>query len=484
MRNKFSIPVMLLSLLAAPLMRADNNKCCTSHTFVPRSITTDLVYNDVFNYFLRHYGEREKFIYSGTILGQKSSKSDRLGSAFLLKNGCNCVTVTQNPPGDINSAWLGLQNADPNNPFSSTFCIEPQRREVGYHSYGYFSLDDWVCGLWADVATAVISAKHNLNCCEQGNKASACQDITTVTEALANPAYEFGRFSCDPCNLEQTGLDDVQFRLGYEREWCNETMNAGVYAIGTAPTGLRPNGRYIFEPLVGSRHGSVGVGINGDYQFWNDDCGDRSLTVMTDANYRYAFAHDVCRTFDLCNNGAFSRYLLVAQESNPNVALPGVNFFTLEANVQPRSTIQWWIAAHYEHCNYDFELGYNLWWRQKEDLKDCLSAPCKTVGIYDLTCVGVDCRTASTATIGTYAQDITIDDAFTAITANDFNVQSGLADEALTNKFYAAGSYQGTVCDSYDYLFGFGGSYEFVSDKYRCAALPKWAIFGRFSLMF
>jgi hypothetical protein len=472
--------------LALVFFRVRGDDCCKSHQFVPRSITTDLVYDDVFNYYERHYNDRQKFIYSGTVLYQKSKKSDRLGSAFLLKNGCNCVDVTQDSPGDINSVWLGLQNNDPNNPFSSKFCIEPERREVGYHSYWYLNLDEWVCGLWVDVATAVINAVHDLNCCEQGNNATVCPGVTTVSEALSNDLYDFGKFFCGPCGerKSRTGLDDIQVRVGYEHDWCDETMNAGLYLIGTIPTGRKPTAKYVFEPLVGSRNGSIGVGLNGDYQFWCDACGDKSLTLMTDANYRYAFSRDICRTFDLCNNGAFSRFLLLAEQDNPTVPLPGVNFLTQNVDVEQRSTIQWWLAMHYEHCDYDFEFGYNLFWRQKEGLKDCLSAPCKTVGVYDLNCAGSGCTSASTATIGTYATDLVADTTFTSITAQDINVHSGLAGEVLSNKLYAAGAWQGSCCDCFDWLAGLGGSYEFVSDKYACNALPKWAVFGRFSLMF
>ena len=37
--------------------------------------------------------------------------------------------------------------------------------------------------------------------------------------------------------------------------------------IGTIPAGRSPTAEYIFEPLVGSKHASFGVGFLGDYQF-------------------------------------------------------------------------------------------------------------------------------------------------------------------------------------------------------------------------
>lgn len=459
----------------------DAKECCVSHQFIPRSITTDLVYTDMLNYYQRHNkDEHKRFIYSGNFIYQQSRKSETLGSAFLLKNDQNCVNVLQNslglnPPTDINSYWLGLFN-NSGDPFASRFCIEPERKLFAYYNYMYFDLRDLFCGLWADVAFAVLSVKHKLNCCESGNTASSCSDITTVAQALNNSVYNYSKFNCgDACHtLNRAGVDDVQLRLGYEGNWCDDRHIWGLYLIGTIPTGHKPNAEYVFEPLIGSKHGSVGVGFNMDYQMGNN------FTLLFDANYRYALKHHEYRTFDLCKNGAFSRFLLIAKETDPNVAYPGVNFFTQNIEVSPRSTLQAWLALHYERCNYEIEGGYNFFWRQQEQI-GCPVAFDQNIGIYGLN--NMPDTSASTATISQGPTQVVRDATFVTLSASDLNLSSGAAARALSNKFYGIVSREGSIC-AMDWSVGLGGSYEFVNGTYECSTLPFWAIFGQFSLFF
>ena len=73
---------------------------CTSHVFVPRSITTDLVYIDAITLQKRWEGwhdldQRHRFLFYATPFYQRSKKDAAMGSAFLLNNGTNTVTVAQ-----------------------------------------------------------------------------------------------------------------------------------------------------------------------------------------------------------------------------------------------------------------------------------------------------------------------------------------------------------------------------------------------------
>jgi hypothetical protein len=465
-----------------------SNNCgnsCESHQFVPRSISTDLVYIDSMTYYQRYFKERENwFIYTGTFLYQKSRKDKKMGAAFLTHNK-NQITVNQDGTGDVSAAWLGLSNSNVATPFSATFSISPERKVFGYHGNWFFNLDSWWCGLWLDVSTAVINAEHKLDCCEtdENGPVFGCP-LSAVGDALGSPLLHYDRFYCGLCNNEKrrTSFDDLQVRLGYNYTWCNDAVVA-LYLTGTAPAGRKPTDTFIFEPLVGTRHYSVGVGLNGHYGLWCNDCGD-SLTLMTDINYRYVVKHHECRTFDLCSGGPFSRYLLVAAQSNPEQAIPAVNFFTQKVVVKPRSTIQWWLALNYEHCEWDLEVGYNLFWRQRESI-GCIKDFCVPVGIFDINSA-IDRRRTSlnNATIATAPGEIPSDAVFTPLLASNLNKESAAAGRVLTNKFYAALSWNGSVCVCIDWMAGFGGSYEFVSDHYRCNALPFWGVFGKGNISF
>lgn len=475
--------ITIIALLFATDAKALHE--CVSHAFVPRSITTDLVYVDALNMYRRHHQDSDKTVlYTGSFLYQVSNQSRQLGSAFLLGNGSATMSVAQNPPADVNSAWLGLTSVAPQVPFQGTLGIAPQRKVFGYYGNWYANLDSWWCGLWADVSSAILNVRHTLHCQETGTFANANPGITSISDALSNPSYKYGKFFCGLCDQEKrrTGIDDVQLRFGYNYTWC-ENNKIGLYAIGTIPTGRKPTAEYIFEPLVGSRHGSAGIGVITEYQFDGCSCDqDFSLTLLSDFNYRYVFSAHECRTFDLLAHGPLSRFLLVSLQTNPDLPLTGINFFTQKINVRPRSTIQWLLALNYEWCNWDLEIGYNLFWKQKERIKNNLFFdPIQTVGIFDLGCTQ-SCTSASRATIGTF--DITSDSTFIPLGPDALNPASALAGRTLTNKVYLAGAADGCWCNCVNWFVGLGGSYEFVVKHDKCNALQYWGIFGKAGISF
>ena len=57
------------------------------------------------------------------------------------------------------------------------------------------------------------------------------------------------------------------------------------------------------------------------------------------------------------------------------------------------------------------------------------------------------------------------------ISPSNINIASGLAGRLLTNKVYGALSWTGCACDCFEWMAGFGGSYEFVVNHDQCNAL-------------
>ncbi len=463
--------ILLLMGIASVHASVVSDFNCQSHTFVPRGIATDLVYIDALTFYdIHHRAKDKKFTYVGQTIFQQSRKSKGLGAAFLT-GGSNEISVLQSgftgAPNTILAANLALGTTPPVSPFSATFSIEPQRKIFAYHGYFYANLSDWWCGLWFDAAFAIINARHNLHCAETGSVSTLpCSLGSTIGAQLSGAgslALSYSKFFCGGCDDEKrrTGFDDLQLRLGYDWDWCDNLI--GFYVIGTVPGGRKPTAEFVFEPLVGTRHASVGVGLHGDYQIDWCGCQDSNLTLMTDVNYRYVFSHKECRTFDLLPQGPFSRYFPVQSTVPPFLITPGVNVLTEKVNIIPRSTIQWWLGLNYEVCNWDFEIGYNLWWRQKEKIKDDVVPVPANTAVYNVT----------TGLVGPFITEANID------------VNSGLAGRALTNKVYGAASWNGCICDGcFDWMAGVGGSYEFVSKHDRCSALQNWALFGKAAVSF
>lgn len=458
-----------------------DSECAFGRTiFIPRSQTTDSTLDLALgNYHFYHHAicpeDRAFFHIQASYFHKESTKSRKLADYFL---GKNCLAIRENGTGDIGSLWVDLMGANGTS-FSSNLSIAPRRTIDGGFFNFYFDFNNYFSGCWLSIAFAAFRAEHNL-CLKENDiqNEGIINGIATGVDAFNNPAWSAGKFSCR--RLHRTAVDDVQLKFGYNYFFCNQD-HIGIYFVGIAPTGCRYRNEFIFEPFVGLRHGAVGVGLNGDYTLL--DRPGHGLIWMYDVKYRYVLPACERRSFDLCRNGRFSRYLQVATCDQPSFSMPGINFFTQEVRVNPRSQIDLWTALHYNYCEYNFEVGYNLWWRDSERV--CIKKPlCPNIGIYDL--VG-DCNgnpvSASQARI---CQSVTGDNkapsdaTFVTLSNRDLNLLSGTAPRALTNTVYGALSYNSEVW-CMPVMLGVVGSYEFA----RCdTAFEQWGVMVKTAMSF
>lgn len=474
----------MLKKMVIAIMAITSPLIASRTIFIPRPITFDSTYElALSNYDIYHHrqclDDRAFVNFYATPFFQKNRKSNKL-ARYFLPNNSNCLNIQENVSnGNIGSLNLELISAAGTN-FSSLVSIRPERRVFGSHFNIHFNLSPLLCGLWAGIAFAAIKAEHDLHLRETNIQGlGTLPGIQTATQALNNPAWCAGKLS--PCRLSRKGIDDVQFKLGYDFYWCDDQNHIGLYALASAPTGKRPKSLYLFEPLVGSKHTSVGGGLNADFTIFNH-CDSSNLNFMFDAKYRYVLKGRERRSFDLCPNGDWSRYLQVVTQANPLFSTPGINSLTFPVNVTPRSTFEFWSALHYQLCSFNVEVGYNLWWRDCE--KVCLKCPVTcNLGVLDIPGIcSVVPATSSTFRINqSIVGNTGVSDAvFTPITRNNINLISGSHPRTFTNKVYGAFAYNKDFCCT-ALLLGLGASYEFA---HRCSALENWAVWGKFGLSF
>lgn len=467
-------------LLAAGLLINILPANASRSVFVPRPLTTDLTYELALNNYFIYHPDRCDLgptctNIQASYFHQESTKACDFGRYFL-PCGKNPIVLAEDGTGDVDSLWLELISA-PGTSYRSCVSLRPKRRIDGGYFNFHFDFSRWACGLWFAVSFAAARVEHCLNLRETNSaNPGTIPGLANAAQALNNPAWCADKFSCT--KLCRTGVDDVQLKLGYDYYWCNNS-HTGLYLVGTVPTGRRCDNNFIFDPRLGTRHGSVGVGINTD---WGWCCGNQKFNWMLDANYRYVFARCERRSFDLCGRGDWSRFLQVVSNDARSFSQPGINFFTQDVKVTPRSTAQLWTALHYAWCAYNFEVGYNLWWRQCEDI--CLRSKLCPVGVYDIS--GECSRNPTSANCTNISQSLVppnkaqSDAVFTALCNKDLNLRSGAAPKALTNKVYGAFSYNAEPC-CIPVMIGVGGAYEFA----RChEALNNWSVFLKTGVSF
>jgi hypothetical protein len=181
----------------------------------------------------------------------------------------------------------------------------------------------------------------------------------------------------------KTRIAEIQCALGWDF-FCTPDSHCGISLRVAAATGSKPNGEYLFEPIVGNMdHWELGGGFSAHTVMWSDDQ-DRSISCYLEAVVTHLFASKQLRPYDFKNNGPGSRYILLECMNSPasNLLVGGaepnsqyqsnlqsaVNVTTLESKISigVQADIAFMLA--YEEDGWLWDLGYNLWVRSKEKL--------------------------------------------------------------------------------------------------------------------
>lgn len=494
---------------------------CSHTTFVPRTMAQnsvlELALHNYFTYHMPCCSECPPWVSVQVTAPYyfRSTKSHDLAE-FFSPNCNECITVAQNNTSDISSLWLGIISPV-NAPFSSKICLRPQRTVIGgairlfFDFSSWFPCDDcWANNWWASIFIPIQQVRHDLNMVETSTIGSGTPTVppsfANVIAAFSNPDWKYGKLS--PKKLKKSGVDDICIKFGVDviKDSCK---HVGVYALGFIPTGKGTKAEFLFEPLVGSKHAGVGIGFNFDGQAYAGD--SQSINFMVDARYAHLFKHKEIRSVDLFN-GDWSRYLLVVSETNPTQPLPGINFFTQEVTVNPRSVLEVWAALSFNRCNWHLEIGGDFWMRSKEKIK--LADKDFGVGILDIA-FNPNSQCPTTAHCARICQsvpnqpDAPISDSPLFITVKNsdsanrqgtsfdgntcngpecsqqnqcsfLNLDSAAHPRALSSTIYAAISWDGCLCST-PAMIGIGGQYEFA---HRTSALSQYGVWLKTAISF
>lgn len=327
--------------------------------------------------------------------------------------------------------------------FDSEITFKPTIDNCIVDFNAYLGLDNWIQGLYFRAHMPVCYTRWDLNFCENiinegkenyspgymnntttpggetaplndvnvygiSNKqllhsfqeyASSQSTITGVEGITYNP-LNFARMS--PCRQHKVGIAELTAALGWNFINCTD-YTLGLNIRGSAPTGNRPHGTWLFEPIVGQgKHWELGGGIDARWVMWRSCDEDRDFTVYLDGNITHLFKSHQCRTFDLCGK-PLSRYMLATkftdQVKGLEAASPGgtkipkyqfakefspvANITTLPVEVSAAVQGEVVVKCAYTHCNWQFDFGYDFWGRSCE--KICKRGNCKDTGFQENT---------------------------------------------------------------------------------------------------
>ena len=123
--------------------------------------------------------------------------------------------------------------------------------------------------------------------------------------------WKFGRFVFGQQTLNAlAGLDII---LGYHF-WKSDCGHFDAFFQYVAPTGNRPNARFVFSPIAGNgHHHEFGAGIDAHWQLRKTDCSSWNLYINGDITTLLPDCQ--VRSFDFKAKGCLSRYMLLKELS-------------------------------------------------------------------------------------------------------------------------------------------------------------------------
>lgn len=361
------------------------------------------------------------------------------GNTLQNCNGCQQITISGRDVSDRGSCdWLADYFGLPTD-YKSVVRFQPRVKNFFVDMAFHLDLNGWAEGLWIRVWTPFVHTNWDLNACEsicdkgsavhprgyfssttdnnegtpradllnnameffQGGKAPAIQNQGNTPSLIFETleSCRWGESTC-PSSLTKNGLADLRLGIGWNM-FRGDTYHFGLGFLAAAPTGTRPEGTFLFEPILGNgNHWEVGLMTTFHTVCWQSEDETRHVGVYLDANITHLFQTRQKRCFDLCGK-LLSRYMLAermtssvsqlfAGESEGNLTptpakpshqfsnrfAPVANLTCSSVNVSVGAQIDLVAMLNYTNGGVSCDIGYNLWSRSCEKIEfDCDGSP-------------------------------------------------------------------------------------------------------------
>lgn len=462
--------------------------------------------------------------YQLVLFGGKSDDNDKIrryftpfGLSQLIVDEQILNTITTGKTQNLLAAHFNIFTV--NGDYRSVIEFHPKQTTVGlgFHFRGdvWQSVED-NRAIWVSASTPLTHVNNTFAIQETvindggGVNSAVPGAVGSMLEAYRQPAWHYGRIteagfnetgSCSTVHsMGKTALADIELKVGIEwleRHPCHFESYLGV----KVPTGNRPKGVFIFEPIVGNGgHLAAMFGTSGGARIWDwEECG-YDLRLEYAIHSEYVFSRNQVRSLDL-KNKPYTRYiqlyaneqqaLLAAATENENLFTPGINLLTLPVKVTPGYLFDINSAFVFStHKGFQGEVGYNLYYRKSDNVKlACPFVPGPAIKhwygqgytnpVRDIT---GNFRLEDNQAGGPSLPDVAPQYyAANRIKESDLDLASCAQPAIMTHTLYVSA---GKRWDEREYpvFMNLGGSGEF--SQANNAALERWVLWGKFGMSF
>lgn len=291
---------------------------------------------------------------------------------------CNKLNITgsnidNRDEKDLLADWFYLDGS-----YQGSITFDPVIQNASVDLSLYWGMDAWAKGLYVRVDAPLVWSKWDLGArfkttdegsiiddgftyLDSSEKYFCQRDIlVSTTTTLYHPltSARFCGCTCDEAKTK-TRLADVRMDLGWDFIK-RETWHLGAYARGVAPTGNRPTGRWLLEPVVGNgHHWELGGGVTASVIVWRNAAEDKHVGFYVDAYATHLFNALQHRVFDL-KNMPLSRYMTAFRSNEPELMpIANLTATTINSSFAAQGEIVALFNATLE--NWSLDLGYNFW---------------------------------------------------------------------------------------------------------------------------
>ena len=370
--------------------------------------------------YITHCAEPEKLYstYALTLQAQSSFRPERINQClfgqdiiwpgkgdtewkdFIIVSGSQ--TENRAPQREWLADYFGLPTD-----FRSMVRFRPRVNNVVVEMQSFFSFNNAKKGLYAELFLPIVYTNWDLNMREcvitpgENNYAPGYFNpdgvnrdnllngfmqyvsgyrIPDINNLTFHP-LQFGKMS--PSSLRATHCAELRANLGYDH-FIQDIHHIGVKMQIAAPCGNRPQGVYLFEPIVGNQHHwELGLGATAHALVWDNEVEDERADFFMNVLVNHMFGSHQRRSFDL-KGKPNSRYMLAEKmiANTDNLSGNGIasiaqfdrevtsiiNLTTYDVRV--RINVQADVALYctYTHKNNYWTFGYNAWKRGCENI--------------------------------------------------------------------------------------------------------------------
>jgi hypothetical protein len=393
---------------------------------------------------------------------------------------------------------------NPTRSYSANISLDPEQTVYGARIDYHQNLGSILKNLYLKADMPIVHAENNPKLAVDHVTqpvlwvGSLADDIRNYFEGKFEQRAKLNVGTIDATNLQEkltkakilknstTGVADIDVALGYK--FVNSEKYLFALALATTiPTGNKETGEYMFQAIAGNgRHWGFGADLCASARAWGKI--NHNIKLSLKMKYRYLFENDAYRTLGINDSRGLRDWgqyhlLLPSNPLRPNSAggfpptlIPAANITTLRVDVTPGSQFDGIFDFTYNNGGFNFDLGYNLYYRDREDVDRKQDLPAST---YAVASRGFDCEIGAQQAIAHADID---GDLATLWYVDNAHLNTSVAEtpSQLTNSIYAGMGYTPKNWDI-PLMMGIGGKYEFASNN---AVLEQWSVWGKMGVTF